>query len=147
MVEDSVSKEIDSVKRSGNKETITPQKAIKTEKNENKIKKEDNEVYKPGEVDVLPKYPEGIQKFYAFIKKNFVVSEEIVKDEAYGAVFANMVIEKDGSLSKIEILHDFGYGSGKELERVLKLSSNWIPAVKDGNPVRCLYSMPYYLQP
>ena len=68
-------------------------------------------------------------------------------DEApRGGVFATIKIEKDGSVSEIKILRDFGYGSGKELERVLKLSPNWIPAIKDGNPVRCLYNIPYYVQ-
>jgi myo-inositol-1-phosphate synthase len=105
----------------------------------------DIEVYKSFAVEVPPKFSGGIQKFQAFIKKNYVTLQEIIRDEASGGVFASFIIEKEGSVSNIKVLHDFGYGSGKELERVLKLSPNWIPAIKDGNPVRCLYSVPYYV--
>jgi hypothetical protein len=121
-------------------------KVIKLEKNKHKNKTEDNEIYSVSTVEILPKYPGGIQKFHAFIKKNYVTSQEIIKNEASGGVFVNFIIEKDGVVSNINVLRDFGYGSGKELERVLKLSPNWIPAIKDGNPVRCLYSVPYYVQ-
>jgi len=107
---------------------------------------EDKEVYNAFAVEISPRFPEGIQKFQAFIKKNYVTPQEIIKDEASGGVFVSFIVEKNGSLSDIKVLHDFGYGSGKELERVLKLSPNWIPAIKDGNPVRCLYSIPYYVK-
>ncbi|WP_289659218.1 DKNYY domain-containing protein [Flavobacterium panacagri] len=137
--------EIDLAKKYENKRSSEPQKPVESEKNENKTKKVDNEVYASGAVEILPKYPGGTDKFNAFIKKNYVLSEKMIKEEAYGGIFGTMRIEKDGSLSEIKILRDFGYGSGKELERVLKLSPNWIPAIKDGNPVRCLYSMHYYV--
>jgi hypothetical protein len=108
---------------------------------------EDNEVYSTSAVEILPKFPGGIQKFHDFLKKNYVIPKEIMDDEdSRGGVFATIKIEKDGSLSEIKILRDFGCGSGKELERVLRLSPNWIPAIKDGNPVRCLYIIPYYVQ-
>ncbi|MNL32578.1 Gram-negative bacterial tonB protein [compost metagenome] len=123
--------------------TVTKQ-TIKLEKYHDSRPK-DIEVYKSFAVEVPPKFPGGIQKFQAFIKKNYVTPQEIIRDEASGGVFASFIIEKDGSVSNIKVLHDFGYGSGKELERVLKLSPNWIPAIKDGNPVRCLYSVPYYV--
>lgn len=104
-------------------------------------------IYKPGDVDVLPKYHGGIEKFYMLLQKNYVISQEANKDEVMGrAVFASMIIEKDGSLSDIKILRDFGYGSGAELMRVLKLSPKWIPAIKGGKRVRCLYNVPYYIQ-
>lgn len=128
-------------------EKTVPPKIIKLEKHEHTIKSADSIVYGAFEVEILPKYPGGIQKLYAFIKKNYVIPEEIKDDESSrGGVFATIKIEKDGSLSEIKILRDIGYGSGKELERVLKLSPNWIPAIKEGNPVRCLYSIPYYIQ-
>ncbi len=106
----------------------------------------EKEVYNATEVDVRPQYPGGIQKFYLFLKKNYLVPQEVVKDETKAsAIFASFIIEIDGTLSDIKILHDFGYGSGEELMRVLKLSPNWKPATKNGKALRCLYSIPYYL--
>ncbi|MBP1221859.1 hypothetical protein [Flavobacterium sp. 1355] len=127
------------------KETV-PQQTIKVEKLHDN-KPEDNEVYNTSQVEIRPNFPGGIEKFHAFLKKNYVKPQDLMDDEApKGGVFATIKIEKDGSLSEIKIIRDFGYGSGKELERVLKLSPNWIPAMKGGNPVRCLYSIPYYVQ-
>jgi hypothetical protein len=128
-----------------NIEKDIPQQIIKVKKYHDS-KPEDNEVYNTAAIDILPKYPGGINKFHAFLKKNYVTPQEIIDEEASGGVFVNFIIEKDGSISNTKVLRDFGYGSGKELERVLKLSPNWTPAIKDGNPVRCLYSVPYYVQ-
>ena len=121
---------------------------IKVEsKSRNKLHGNDNKVYNLTLVKSLPKYPGGIEKFHVFLTKNYVVPKEVAEDEQpSGAVFATIIIEKDGTVSDIKILRDFGYGSGKELERVLKLCPNWIPATIDGEPVRCLYSIPYYVQ-
>lgn len=131
---------------SKNIEKKAPQQTIKLEKLHDN-KPEDNKVYNVSEVEIRPQFPGGIQKFNTFLNKNYGRPQELMDDETSGGgVFASMIIEKDGSLSEIKILHDFGYGSGKELERVLKLSPNWIPAMKGGNPVRCLYSFPYYVK-
>ena len=130
---------------SKNIEKTVPQETIKLEKYHDG-KPEDNKVYNTAAVEVRPEFPGGINKFHVFLKKNYVTSQQIIEEEAYGGIFVNFIIEKNGSVSNIKVLRDFGYGSGKELERVLKLSPNWIPAIKGGNPVRCLYSVPYYVQ-
>ena len=95
----------------------------------------------------MPKYPGGIEKFHVFLTKNYVVPKEVAEDEQpSGAVFATIIIEKDGTVSDIEILRDFGYGSGKELERVLKLCPQWTPAMNNRQPVRCSYSFAYSIK-
>lgn len=138
---DPVFETIDLAKKYGSPRITIPQKPIPAEK-----MMLENRVYNTSEVDNLPQYPGGIKKFYAFLKKNYVVPEAIIKDQTKAsAVYASFIIEKDGSLSDIKILYDFGYGSGKELLRVLKLCPNWMPVIKDGNPVRCLYSLPYHI--
>ncbi|MCV2485115.1 energy transducer TonB [Flavobacterium sp. SH_e] len=140
-------KSIPAVKDSENNRKVLPQKAVKTIRQEKNSSVNDNEVYKIMDVDVKPSYIGGIDKFHAFLNKNYIVPKDLDSDDSVrGGVFASFIIEKDGSVSNIDIIRDFGYGTGKELERVLKLCPNWIPAMKNGNPVRCLYSVPYYVQ-
>lgn len=114
--------------------------SIKTKKH----LKIDNKIYNCEDVNVRPDFI-GDYQLQAFIKKNYVKSEEIIKDEIQAGIFTKFIVEKDSSLSHIEIVRDFGYGSGKELVRVLKLGPKMIPAIKDGQPVRCIYSIPYYV--
>lgn len=111
-----------------------------------KVDENDKEVYNPPLVDSVPKYPGGMNKFNIFLTNTYVKPQESIDNEAMGGVFGTIVIEKDGTLSDIKVLRDFGYGSGEELLRVMKLSPNWIPAIKDGKRVRCLYSVHYYVR-
>lgn len=108
------------------------------------IDENDKEIYNSSSVDSLPKHPGGINRFNIFLTKTYVMPKKAVEDEAMGGIFTSFVIEKDGTLSDIKVLRDFGYGSGEELVRVLKLSPNWTPAIKNGKRVRCLYSFPFY---
>lgn len=56
-------------------EKTVPQQTIKLEKHHDS-KPEDNEVYNTAAVEVLPKFPGGIQKFNAFLKKNYVTRNQ-----------------------------------------------------------------------
>ena len=111
-----------------------------------KVDENDKKIYGPSLVDSLPKYPGGMDKYHIFLTNTYVKTQESIDNEAMGGVFGTILIEKDGTLSDIQILRDFGYGSGEELLRVFKLSPNWIPAIKDGKRVRCLYSVHFYVQ-
>ena len=96
-------------------------------------------IHNTADVDVLPNFPGGISGFNGFANKNFKVEEKDLK----GKIYSTFIIEKNGTLSDIKILRDLGYGTGKELIRVLKLSPKWSPGIKDGEKVRCFYSIPY----
>ena len=90
-------------------------------------------------IDVKPEFPGGMDAFYQFIGNNYNCPK--VKKLA-GKVYVNFVIEKDGSLTALEVLRDNGHGTGKEEIRVLMLSPKWIPAEQNGQKVRCLFSLP-----
>lgn len=89
-----------------------------------------------------PQFPGGITEFYKFIGKNFKMPAEVSKNKIEGKVFMEFMVEKDGSLSEFKEIKGLGYGLGDEAIRVLKLSPKWIPASKDGQPVRVSYSLP-----
>lgn len=99
----------------------------------------DQIVYDTKVLDQKPEYPSGIEFFYRCIAKNYRVPN---LDGLKGKIFMSFVIETDGSLTDIKIIRDIGYGTGPEAKRVLKLCNNWIPGIKDGKPVRVLYSLP-----
>lgn len=104
---------------------------------------EDNTVYNTAGIEVKPEYPGGIEKFYAFVSKNYRMPEE---EGLKGKVYVTFVVEKDGSLTDIKVLRDIGYGTGKEAIRVLKSTPKWSPGEQNGKKVRCTYSLPISLQ-
>jgi len=98
---------------------------------------EDNTIYNA--VEVKPDFPGGIQKFYAYVGKNFKTPDD---EDVKGRIIVQFVVEKDGSLTDIKVIRDLGYGTGKEAERVLRNSPKWKPGIQNGRPVRVLYSLP-----
>jgi protein TonB len=96
-------------------------------------------VYDTAGIDVKPEFPGGMDAFHQFMDKNYNCPK--VK-KLNGKVYVTFVIEKDGSLSAIKVLRDIGYGTGKEVIRVLELSPKWIPGEQNGQKVRCMFSLP-----
>ena len=95
-------------------------------------------------LDKLPKYPGGIEKFYAYVSKN-IERPEIDEDtgEITMSVIMSFVIEKDGTMTEIKALRSNDAKLEKEAIRVLKASKvKWEPGMKDGNPMRTLYMLP-----
>ncbi|MNT81451.1 Gram-negative bacterial tonB protein [compost metagenome] len=59
----------------------------------------------------------------------------------------SFVIEKDGSMTDIQVKKDPGYGLGKEAVRVLKsLKTKWSPGMMQGKAVRTAYNLPITIQ-
>lgn len=104
---------------------------------------EDNTIYNSAGIEVKPEFPGGLQKFYAFLNANFKLPEE---EDLNGKIFASFIVEKDGSLSDIKVIRDFGYGTGKELIRVLKMSPKWNPGQQNGKTVRVQYMIPFTIK-
>lgn len=108
---------------------------IRTVSPEQKLK---GDIYSVAGIEKKPEFPGGVVAFYKFIAKNYKSPSTSVK----GKVYVTFIIEKDGSLSDIKVLRDLGYGTGAEAIRVLSICPNWIPGEKNGQKVRCLYSLP-----
>jgi len=59
-----------------------------------------------------------------------------------GMVVVSFIVEKDGSLSEIEILRDLGSGCGKESLRVVSEMPDWIPGKDGGELIRVQFNLP-----
>ena len=107
------------------------------------VVEEDNTVYNTAGIEVKPDFPGGMDKFNAFIAKNYQAPEE---EGLKGKVYVTFVVEKDGSLTDIKVLRDIGYGTGKEAIRVLNKCPKWSPGEQNGKKVRCTFSLPISIQ-
>lgn len=106
----------------------------------------ENTIITSSELDKMPEFPGGINKFYSYVGNNFEKPE--LDSDAMIRVSVSFVIEKDGSMTDIRVLKDPGYGLGREAIRVLKsLKTKWSPGILDGKPVRTAYNLPITIQP
>ncbi len=96
-------------------------------------------------LDKQPTFPGGIEKFYNYVGRNFETPE--INDEKIVRVIVSFIVEKDGSMTDIQVKNDPGYGLGKEAIRVLKsLKTKWSPGIIDSQAVRTAYSLPISVQ-
>jgi TonB family protein len=93
-------------------------------------------------VKEIPQFKGGMKDFYSYVGHEFRYPPQARINKISGKVLLTFVIEKDGSLSNIKLVHDIGYGIGKEALRVLRESSDWLPGTEHGIPVRTTYSLP-----
>ena len=101
----------------------------------------DNAIHTTVGLQVQPEFPGGMAGFYNYVKKNFQVPDSDRDIDV--KVLVSFVIEKDGSLTDIQVVRDPGYGLKKEALRMLKdLKIKWRPGVQNGKPVRVRYSLP-----
>ncbi|WP_338407963.1 energy transducer TonB [uncultured Flavobacterium sp.] len=96
-------------------------------------------------LDKLPEFPGGMQKLYNYIGNTFEKPE--IDGLSTIKINVSFVIEKDGSMTDIQVRRDPGYGLRKEAIRVLKsLITKWTPGMVNSKPVRTSYNLPITVQ-
>lgn len=96
-------------------------------------------------VEIRPEFPGGMAKFGEYISRHFNYPAPAVEQGIRGKVLVQFVVERDGSLTDIQVLRDLGYGTREEAIRVLRASPKWKPGVQNGRPVRVSYTLPLSL--
>lgn len=101
---------------------------------------DDNTVYV--KVQKRAEYPGGIEALMKYLSTNIQYPKEAIADSAQGKVIVQFVIEKDGRVTDVEIVHSVHPALDKEALRVVKMMKGWIPATNNGKPVRCKFRLP-----
>jgi len=82
----------------------------------------------------------------AIVSKNIRYPEEARQANIEGTVVASFIVEPSGRLTQVRILKDIGGGCGAEAVRVLEALDEaglrWVPAVREGKPVRMRQALP-----
>lgn len=92
--------------------------------------------------EVLPSYHADIDALYRHIAFELHYPEAAEADSIQGRVIVRFVVEKDGRLTNFEVVHTPDERLSAEAIRVLRLTEPWIPAQKQGRPVRSRFCMP-----
>lgn len=84
----------------------------------------------------------GVTQYFAFLAENLKYPKDAVDKKIQGRVFAEFVVNVDGTLSDIKIAKGIGNGCDEEALRVLKLDYKWTPGQQRGKPVKQKMVMP-----
>lgn len=107
---------------------ITPEKMSASEK-----------IYNVTEVDFLPAYPKsGWSAFSAYLQ-SVLYPKEVKDKNVEGYLSISFVVEKDGSVSNIEIIKSVDKAVDNEITKALQNMPAWKPGKKEGLYVRSKY--------
>lgn len=96
-----------------------------------------------GEIIITqPEFRGGMAAMRKYIDDNFVYPDDAAKRTVSGKMEVEFTIEKSGDVSYVNILKGLDYSIDEEVLRLLKAMPRWIPATKNGTPVRYKISMP-----
>jgi periplasmic protein TonB len=94
--------------------------------------------YKQGDsIYVAADFPGGTGEWMKYLERN--LHPEIPANHRAPAgtyiVVASFEIDTAGNVIEVNILQDPGFGTGKDVEHLLKKSPKWLPATINGKPV------------
>lgn len=93
-------------------------------------------------VENMPTFPGGDKKMMEYVAKNVKYPQLAKEMGTQGRVFVSFVVEKDGSISNVELLRGIGNGCDEEAIRVVKSMPKWNPGLQCGRAVRVSCNLP-----
>jgi protein TonB len=111
---------------------------------------EEFEVFIPPAVELIKENPDeiflvveqnaepvgGVSAFYKYVKESIRYPAQARRTNTTGKVFVEFVIERDGTISKVETVKGIGAGCDEEAVRIVGGSPKWNPGKQRGKPVR-----------
>lgn len=90
----------------------------------------------------MPTFPGGYGAMMSFLKGNITYPSMAHDLNITGTVYLKFVVEKDGSITSIEILREVGGGCTEEAIRVVSMMPKWNCGRQNGIPVRVMFNLP-----
>lgn len=93
-------------------------------------------------VETIPDFPGGHVARNKYLSDN-IVYPQIERDNGIqGTVLISFVVEKDGSISNVQLLQGVTPNINEEALRVVREMPNWTPGTQRGGNVRCYVNLP-----
>ena len=94
-------------------------------------------------VETMGMYIGGFQELMWQIQSNIKIPDAALYNEINGTVIISFILEKNGTLSNIEVVKGLGFGLDEESIKALKsVPNNWIPFILDGKPAAIKFRIP-----
>lgn len=93
-------------------------------------------------VEMMPEFVGGTGELYKWLGNNLRYPSAAINASVEGRVFVKFIVEKDGTISKLEVLKGIGFGCDEEALRTLQKMPKWNPGKQNGRAVRVYFTMP-----
>ncbi len=97
-------------------------------------------------VEESPTFMGGVNEMYKFLSKNLKYPAQAQRANIQGKVFLKFIIEKDGSITAVDVMKGIGFGCDEEAARVVKLMPNWKAGRQNGRNVRVMFTIPVFFK-
>lgn len=92
--------------------------------------------------EVMPEYPGGQSAMMMFIGTNLVYPKDAITRGEQGKVCVGFVVDKDGSITDVSIIHSVSKTLDEAAIEVVKKMPKWTPGKHKGKVVRVKYALP-----
>ena len=86
--------------------------------------------------DVEAQFIGGKTALFKYIKGKVEYPEMSRQFGIQGKVYVEFIVEKDGSITNVKVVHSVDKDLDREAKRVVRSFPNWIPGITDGETVR-----------
>ncbi|WP_276090535.1 energy transducer TonB [Pedobacter sp. JY14-1] len=95
-----------------------------------------------GNIQAFPEFEGGQKGWARYLQRNLRYPSEAQEINLQGKVFVSFVVERDGSVSNVQIERGIHKSLDEEAIRVILRSPKWKPGVQNGRNVRVRFHMP-----
>jgi tonB family C-terminal domain len=93
-------------------------------------------------VEVMPSFPGGPAALMSYLSKNIKYPTVAEETGIQGRVIVTFVVERDGSITDVQVAKSVDPSLDKEAQRVVRSMPRWIPGKQNGSAVRVKYTVP-----
>ena len=93
-------------------------------------------------VEDLPQFPGGAAEFMKWLTKNLKYPQSAQQMKVKGRVVAEFIVNKDGSVTDLQLVEHLNMACDNEVLRVLKMMPKWEPGVMNAKPCRTKVCIP-----
>lgn len=93
-------------------------------------------------VEMMPQFPGGDDGLYKYLSENIKYPAVAEEKDIQGRVVCTFVVERDGSITNVQVVRSVDPSLDAEAVRLLKTMPRWIPGSQNGKLIRVKYKIP-----
>lgn len=93
-------------------------------------------------VEQMPSFPGGDAALMNWLRNNVRYPAVAEENGIQGRVVVSFVVERNGSITDVQVVKSVDPSLDKEAARVVKSMPNWVPGKQNGSAVRVKYNVP-----